>query len=239
MSAFVNYAALAVQEIRSDTLGPLDSIAHPLDPGNYEGVVFRGDAHVGDFQIEVVEGGNGEQVELDFSLFDKNKGPIKLFAGAPKGQKVYAVFHCDGQKKGYRVLLHDVKHEKVRFDSRELGRGDYFIFMPIKPGEYTLGSGKKLQFKGKLLVEQAKPEESPRASSLGAMIQITAKGLNPEEIRVRSGDGVVIAIDTDDVVVVAKLQDKKLPKKETHPASSIRYQGKNNLEGEKRRGRPR
>jgi hypothetical protein len=229
MPTYVNFAALAVQEIRSDALGPLDSVAHPLDPGNYRGTVFRDEIHIGDFKIEVAEGGTGEQVEVDFSLFENGGEPLKFVAGVPKGQKVYAVFHCDGEGKGYHVTLHDGTSDQARFDSRKLGKEDYFIFMPVKPGDYALQSGGKSPARAKLSVEEATPAEAARASSLGATLRLTAKSFIPQVLRVRSGDGVVAEIDTDDAVVIARLGTKK-GKKPRRPDSPIRYPGRSILE---------
>lgn len=229
MPTYVNFAALAVQEIRSDALGPLDSVAHPLDPGSYRGAIFRDEVHIGDFEIEVAAGGTGEQVEVNFAQFESGGKPLQFVAGAPKGQKVYAVFHCDGEGKGYRVTLHDGTRDKARFDSRELGKGDYFIFMPVKPGDYALQGGGKSPAKGKLSVEEAKPAEAARASSLGATLRLTAQGFSPQELRVRSGDGVVAEIDTDDAVVIARLGTEK-ERKAHRPVSPIRYPGRSILE---------
>ena len=225
MRTYVNFAALAVQEIRSDALGPLDSVAHPLEPGSYRGTVFRGEAHVGDFEIKVTEGGTGEQVEVDFAHLERCGERQSFVGGAPKGQKLYAVFHCDGEGKGYRVALHDGTGEKARFDSRSLGRGDYFIFMPVKPGDYALEDGGKSRAHGKLLVEEAKPTDAARGSSLGASMRLTGQGFSPEEARVPSGDGVVVEIDTDDAVVIARLATQR-GKKPRLPKSPIRYPGR-------------
>ena|ERR1700754_114502 len=229
MRAYVNFAALRIAEVRSDALGPLDTIAHPLDVGLYRGAVFRGDAHAGDFEIEVAEGGSGEQVEVDFVHFEQGGGTLQLTGLAPAGQKLYAVFHSSGEATGYHVSLRDGEKPDEQFDSEKLGKGDYFIFMPMKPGQYVIEgitkSTAKSGAKCALEVVEAKPGKAPRASSLGASLLLTDKGFDKKDLRIVSGDGVVVEIDTKGAVVVAQLKPEKRGGAR-YPDTPIRYPGR-------------
>lgn len=202
MSMYLNYAAMAATSLRSDRLGPTDSIGHPLEPGRYVGTVWLGEALHGRFTIEVGEEGDGEQVDIDLAgVGGKSACAASLaFRAAPRrGAPVYAVFHNGSDRSGFRVeLTHEAKREPV-FDSGALGAGDYYILMPLQPGRWTLRTGAGAR--GCVTIEQARPGEAPRASQLGTIIRTDGKSFEPAEATIMSGDGLVFEVTGSGVAI--------------------------------------
>lgn len=213
MSTYLNYAAMAATRLRSDGLGPTDSIAHPLAPGRHLGTVWLGDAPVGRFTIEVGEEGDGEQIDIDLARVGEKSAcaAAHTFHAAPqRGSPVFAVFHNSAQRSGYRVeLRHEGKRETV-FNSAALGAGDYYILMPLQPGRWTLRTAQGAQ--GSLAVEPARPDEKPRPSQLGTMIRTDGTTFDPAEAKIMSGDGLVFEVTGANVAIeVAREAEKGKP----------------------------
>lgn len=212
MAAFVNLAAMGATSFRSECLGPLDSVAHPLDVGSYRGDVWRGDAQLGSFLLEITEAGDGEQIEVDLCAIDaKQAAEAALFrSGRVQGQPVYAVFHCDSGTDGLYVIVQDRSGGGVVFDSRVLQRGDYYIVTPVRPGTWNMQTGKN--GKGVLTVAHPNPGKNPRPSAAGAAIEVDGKSFSPDKAEIVAGDGVAFQVTGKDVSIRIDLQEEKRPR---------------------------
>jgi hypothetical protein len=229
MNLTVNYAALAATTFSSRAIGPLDSIAHPLEPGlgTLYGEVWLENQMLGTFTIDVVEGGSGEQVDVDLSDIANNKaGNSPHFQLGRVGSiPAFAVFFCSGEPYGLHATLRN-KDETHIYDSRELVIHDYYVLTPVRPGRYLIDVAGARAKDGVLTVEQARQDKDgrPRPSAKGVNIVVT-DGLEPRESRIVSGDGVVFEIRQDGVSVFLLLEPPK--QKETGPRPvGIRYPGR-------------
>ena len=208
MPAFLNIAAIGATSFASDALGPLDSVAHPLEPGQYRGEAFQGDVRIGAFNLVVGDDGSGEQIEVDLCEVVKGAGELGPFRGGrAKGQPLFAVFHCDHGREGLRVVLRRASARDVIFDSQALQAGDYYIVTPVRPGTWTMRSGKS--GKGQLVVMPAKPGKQPRASAMGMMIKADGESFRPANIKIPAGDGIAFEITGKDVAIRLELADKR------------------------------
>lgn len=224
MAVYINRAALSATRLQSSSLGPVDSIGHPLLPGKYYGVVSLKNVQVGTIAVEVNESGSGEQIDIDLATATA-PGPqsAALRTGlASKDTPVFAVFHSTGAESGYHVTLTPSGGRRSVFDSRSLGKGDYYILTPLKPGTWTLSTPKGA--KGLLVVSQAAPTDKPRPSSQGAMIRTDGKSFDPRESRLVSGDGVVFEVTGDDVEIEVTLDEQEPSGKGKRPVG-VRYPG--------------
>ena len=233
MPAFVNLAAIGATSFRSDRLGPLDSVAHPLKPGDYAGEVWRGDDRVGTFTIEVDDDGDGEQIEVDLCAVGKPGFDKPRFRGGSlDAAPVYAVFHCEGERTSLHVVLRDRRNRDSLFDSRALQPGDYYIVTVARPGQWKMKSGRAT---GVLVVQQATPSAKPRASASGAMIRIDGAKFDPDRAEIVSGDGAVFEITGKDIQIALKLAVER--RQAGKQKVGVRYFGRDGAAAADGRGR--
>ncbi|QGY41478.1 hypothetical protein GM415_15585 [Pseudodesulfovibrio cashew] len=222
---YLNYAALGAVRLSSDGLGPVDSIAHPLKAGRYHGTVWLNDEIEGTFILNIEAEGDGDQVDIDLASIGKvgkailKQGPPVFSGGCLKDAPVYAMFHCEEERTGYRVLLAKVGEDKSEFDSKALSKGDYYILTPLKPGSWkiTTSAGKE----GSLIVEEAKPTAKARASQHGATIVTDGKTIKPARTKIVSGDGVVFEITGKKVAIEVALAQSGRPSGQIRPKVRI------------------
>jgi hypothetical protein len=198
---------------RSDALGPLDSIGHPLAPGSYGGTVFRKEQQLGTFVLEIAEGGDGEQIEVDFADFELGVKNMQFAGGSPKGEPVYLVLHTSGEGSGYYAIVTPHKDKDRVFDTRRLGDGDYYIVVPPQPGTYGVkseGYGGKGRAGGscRLVVEPVKPGAHGRDSAHGATARVGKDGIDPAKLAITSGDGAVFAVVADGIAIRGEKEGK-------------------------------
>ena len=184
-------------------------MAHPLDTGKYRGDVWQGDKRLGSFELEVADKGDGEQIEVDLCQFDRHQAtsPAAFRSGRMQGQPVYAVFHCDSGVEGLYVIVRGQDDRGVVFDSRVLQPGDYYIVTPVRPGEWSMRTGKA--GKGSLAIKDPKPAREPRASASGATIRVDGASFNPAKAEIVAGDGVAFEVTGRDVSIRIELENRK------------------------------
>lgn len=238
--AYVNIAAIGATSFRSDRLGPLDSVAHPLNAGTYRGEVWRDDVRFGSFVLEVADAGDGEQIDVDLCSVEKSHacdvgGAAAYRSGAARGYPVFAVFHCSSGIDGLYVLLHDQGEQGLVFDSRVLQQGDYYIVTPVRPGAWTMRTGKA--GKGMLHVSEPKPVVEPRASAAGASIRVDGKSFNPAKADIVAGDGVAFEITGQDVAILLELERIEEKKKKGPRKIGIRIPGRADVAEDDRKPR--
>jgi hypothetical protein len=210
MPVRVNLAALATRQFRSDRLGPLDSIAHPLGQGVYGGEVWRDDVRVGSFAIEVTAGGNGDQIDLDLcAVAAADSGQMQFRGETADGYPLFAVFHCGSGRSGFHVRLGQQDGGGAAFDSRALQQGDYYIVTPIRPGRWSMAGGDGQGASGTLGVRRAQPTGRPRPSACGTMIKAECDGFGPKTAEIVSGDGAVFEIAGNDVIIRIALDERE------------------------------
>ena len=234
MSAYINLAAINTSTYSSESLGPLDSVAHPLEPGRYLGNLFRGKSHIGRFDIHVKEDGLGEQIEIDLAEIEEGISSTSFTSGLAHGQDirtVFAVFHSGKEKSGYHVTLHALDNKKI-YDSRKLSLGDYYIITPLYPGRYDLYSGTLKRNPCIVTVEKATPTDEPRASQYGVTLEATSELVNPLVATIVSGDGLVVKIIDDDVTIYMELAGGMRNRIGERRKVDVRYYGKNTASAE-------
>jgi len=212
MTMFINQAVLNTVNMKSDALGVLDSIAHPFQyPGQYQGQVMVGKTMVARFVIDIRAEGNGEQVTVNLDEVTKNKKVTRLTGGKADGKvPVYALFHATSARD-YHVIIKGSDGKSVVFDSRKLDTGDIYIVMPVQPGDYDIGDGKKSL--AKLNVAQAKPGDKAQIMERGAALKVTKEGIKGGTIKIMSGQPVTFEMERKGAVHLS-LSGKKSPKKD-------------------------
>ncbi|HEX2764243.1 MAG TPA: hypothetical protein VHM92_10450 [Allosphingosinicella sp.] len=229
----VNLAAIGAVEFRSDRLGPLDSIAHPLNPGIYHGDIWHGDTQVGSLTIQVAPGGSGDQVEIDLSEAVAG-GHLQYRGHSDDENPLFVVFHSGGEASGFHVVLDADERDGAHFDSRALQPGDYFIVTPVRPGRWKMTYGDQDAGAGMLTVAQAVPAAKPRQSASGAMIRADGRSFAPSTAKIVSGDGVVFEVTGQDVAIRLSSADGR-PVKKRQRTVGIRYLGRDEARAVARR----
>lgn len=229
MPAFVNMAAIGSVRSASDGLGPLDSVAHPLQPGAYRGETWLGDVRLGTFALEVADQGDGEQIEVDLCSVSEREAAAAAFRSGPvQGTPVYAVFHCDHGNTGLYVIVRDKSGRGVVFDSRKLQPGDYYIVTPVRPGVWTLATNKKAA--GELEVQPPTPAKAPRASAAGAMIKVDDKAFSPPRAQIVAGDGIAFEVGGKDLAIRLDLKQRAGAFAKGRRRVGIRYPGRSTFD---------
>jgi len=211
----------------SAALTQLGSVVHPVsEPGDYRGVVLRGDDQVADFSFVVAKEGR-TQLDIDVAALDGGGQDDDCGCGptshdtTPLAVGGYLLVHVGSGRGGYAVVVSLVdpsgKESRQVFDSRELGAGDTFAATVLRPGRYEVtntvdGSTARL--------EVPYPEVGREPLRLGGpdTITVSARGFSPEEIRVKPGQGQAYAVESAARVVIELVEpyDRK-------PADRPRY----------------
>ena len=211
----------------SGALTSLGVVMHTFpQPGLYRGVVLRGEDSVGSFLLEVAEDSPQTQVDIDLA---KVKAPAAEpccdeasrapYVVSPRG---YAVFHVSSGPGGFSVVVGrgDPRKPEVLFDSRELLEGDLFAATILRPGSYTVSNVlARGQARAELVVAYPQPAKERYAQPPVHTVTLTAKGFEPERMRVAAAQSQVYHIKGRARIRIAleKPDDGPLGPGRTHP----------------------
>lgn len=202
MKTKVNTAMLATTEMDSAALGPLAMVAHQMtEPGSYFGTVHLGKERVGAFHLEVGEGGEPMQADLDLARYGQtgsvaDRRIIRLKVRV----EGYLLTFVSRGRGGYRVTLErgetkkdPDKSAKPVFDSSKLSEGDIFAATLIRPGQWTADGGKSGL--SQITVTYPQPGKEPyRPKEQGNAVAVEGGTLSPEQMTMGPGEGVVFRI---------------------------------------------
>jgi hypothetical protein len=205
----------------SGSITLLGSIVHSFqEPGEYRGSVHKADSGQAVFYITVDKNSPAAHVNIDLaSLKEYSRKAEKdccdderpnHFTVNPKG---YVVFHVSAGSGGFSVhvrrTVEDPK-EKV-FNSQQLGEGDVFSAVILRPGTYSvtnrLADGRekeKEKEKERARVVVSYPEIGKTAYQLPApvRVQIGPRGFEPARINLKPAQGLVFDIKTSARIVI-------------------------------------
>lgn len=197
----------------SGSLTMLGGVTHRfLEPGQYRGVVYRNNEHIGDFYINVDKNSPVAQANIDLASFESGpSASAATMSGAscschgesakadtkfelnPKG---YAVFHVSSGAGGYAVrvgkAVEDPKQQN-QFDSRELKGEDIFSAVILRPGTYsaTNALGGKEKGEGKITVGYPKIGKTPYRPPNPVKVECSARGFEPGKVELQPGQAVL------------------------------------------------
>jgi hypothetical protein len=195
----------------SGALSQLGSVVHQVsEPGDYRGVVLRGDDQVADFSFVVAKEGRS-QLDLDVAALDAGGQDDDCGCGptshdtTPLAVGGYLLVHVGSGRGRYAVVVSIVdasgKESRQVFDSRELGAGDIFAATVLRPGRYGVtnaadGSTARLE------VPYPEPGREPLRLGDPVTIKVGRGGFSPDEVKVKPGQGQTYAVETGARVVI-------------------------------------
>jgi hypothetical protein len=198
----------------SGSLTMLGSVAHRLEePGDYQGVVHRGNDLEASFSLLADESCPHAQVSIDLAKLGQSGAGEKFrrlwgakshFVVKPRGC-VY--FHVSAGAGGFSVLLRkseEAPHTTV-FDSRALANGDHFSAIIMRPGHYTV-TNLLTGARGDLTV--AYPPRGNRRYRPPAPLSVecTSQSFQPACVALQPGQALNFRIQADSRIKLERLK---------------------------------
>jgi hypothetical protein len=177
----------------------LCTIIHQLAAaGQYTGQVYLQGNPLGAFTLTVDPSVSTTQVQIDASAFDqvsqinlKNQVVTNpAYSLAPGG---YVLFYASGAQNGFYVTLSTTAGTTttIVFDTRDLDNGDYTMFRPVNPGNYTVTNDKGAQTAA--ITVSAYPGTGP-ASPDPVTATLTQTGFTPNNIQLVQLQALMISV---------------------------------------------
>jgi hypothetical protein len=224
----------------SGSLTLLGSIVHSFqEPGEYRGSVHKAGGEQAVFYITVDKNSPAAHVNIDLAaLQEYSEAPkeerdddriTNHFTVNPKG---YVVFHVSAGSGGFSVYVRrtlEDPNEKV-FKSPELGEGDIFSAVILRPGSYSVAN--KLG-KGDAQVTVSYPEIDKAAyrSPAPMRVQVSPRGFEPARLELKPGQGLIFDIKASARIVIELVKADDGPVVDREPPR--RRWSKNSLPGTK------
>jgi hypothetical protein len=201
----VNRELFAQVGTDSSALTVLAAAAHRCrEPGDYQGVVTRGDEEVASFRLRVDESSPAMQVDVDLFALASGRpqpkpdpdcdcqGSGESAAGFVVNPSGYAVFHVSRGAGGFQVRLGRARDERevAEFDSARLEGEDLFLLTLIRPGTYSMRNA-ITGAKGEIVVPYPEPPKGRYAAPAPIEIASGEKSFRPARAKVQVGQGVV------------------------------------------------
>lgn len=191
----VHTSAFEAEVFRSGELGPLAAIVHPVTrAGRYEGLVYRDSQRLGSFLLTVDEEPSSGQVDIDLASFTAARRRVAEAEemAFEAGQGAHVVLWTSRGRGGFWVTLTHTDDDSGRpgFDSRELNQGDHYSVTLVRPGRYRAVTGRH---EASILVERPTPATRPAPPLEPARLVVGGDEIQPGEVRIRSGQGVVFS----------------------------------------------
>lgn len=215
----VNRHALTDTSHKSDALGVLGSVVHPVKGcERLIGTVIRDGRTLGTFRILIDPESDRRQATIDLATFDPRLGrgrasssggrcvggePVRSFVLHPEG---FVVLHVSWGRSGYHVTLEEPGEAKGKtvFDSRRLRDGDLYAVTLLRPGRYEVRA-KKGKARGEVRV--AYPDRRGRKTERKppARITLVDGGLEPSEVELDPAQGLVFEVKDDRAAIDVEL----------------------------------
>lgn len=212
----------------SGSLTMLGSVVHKFqEPGEYRGSVHKAEGEQAVFYITVDKNSPAAHVNIDLASLQKSSDAAQKeccdgekenhFSVNPKG---YVVFHVSAGSGGYSVHVRRAEEDpkaKV-FNSQELGEGDIFSAVIIRPGTYLVsnrlakGRGKERE-KERFEVVVSYPEIGKTAYRPPApvRVRVSTKGFEPQRVELKPGQGLVFDVTTPARIVIELVKEDDGP----------------------------
>lgn len=236
MQKFLNKSVFEQVACGSAQINTMGYVAHPIsEPGEYFGTVWKGKQETGEFRILCKEGIETAQVDIDlfaqnqvYAILSKKKNLSQTFRLAPGG---YIMLYASQGMEGFYVTLEKESGDKRKkvFDSRNLDKGDIFIALPGRPGNYSF-TEQKSGSKGRIQVKSpVKPGAGVYQAPEALQVGFSGKKFEKTEIVADSFQGIVFQITEPASQITVRLDDSgpkprvKRPEEPQKPFRTKRY----------------
>ncbi|HVP22991.1 MAG TPA: hypothetical protein VMS77_03665 [Conexivisphaerales archaeon] len=185
----------------SGSLTMLGTVVHSIpEPGEYRGVLHRGDSVEAVFYVKVDKESASAQANIDLSaLGESSSDECKCHSGHHSGAhhfvvnpRGYVVLHVSKGSGGYFVVIEKAEENSRAkpFDSRSLQEGDLFAATILRPGTYSF-TNLSTKAQGEVVVPY--PVVGKFANPPPAPLRITSTRVShePKRIVVQAGQGMI------------------------------------------------
>lgn len=219
----INSHLLSTVEFRSDALGVLCSITHPINratpqDSGYSGLsvgkIYQSGNLIATFDVTSSDDTEVFQVMIDLA---RSKGTRKAY---PINSRGYLTFFVSGGPGGYRVTIErEEKHEKQSkresiYDSgAKLEQGDFFAVSLIQPGDYSVSNIlPKPPLDSQVTLDPAKPTGRPLTEVSPVVVEclekefvfsLDGKPFDPAKDHLQTNQGLSFIIKAYSVLVLA------------------------------------
>jgi hypothetical protein len=194
----------------SAALTMLGVVVHNFrEPGLYRGVVRRGGDPEAAFYIHADPDSPVAQVTIDLAKLaiggldgggaaDSGCGcadDAHRYVVNPKG---YAVFHVSGGAGGYNVFVRKAEDraDAAIFDSRELGAGDVFSGVILRPGTYSISNALGKAPPAKLVAAYPRIGKTAYRPPAPQSVELGERGFEPQQIELQPLQGLNVRLKT-------------------------------------------
>ena len=211
----------------SGLLTILGSVIHSFrEPGEYRGSVHKADGGQAVFYVTVDKNSPAAHVNIDLASLREysaatekdccDEGKENRFSVNPKG---YVVFHVSGGSGGFSVHVRRSEEDPKEpvFNSQELGEGDIFSGVIIRPGTYTLANPLS-KGKGEIVVSYPEIGKTAYRPQEPARVQVGPRGFDPARIELKPSQGLIFDVKSPARIVIELLKaddgpdyDRKAP----------------------------
>lgn len=196
------------------------------DPGEYRGVLHRGEDIEAIFYIKVDKNSPVAQVNIDLAKLSNDvPEPSKYssdkldtqshYVVHPKG---YALFHVSGGSGSFYVHVRKAeegsKHKP--FDSRELSEGDIFSAIIIRPGTYSV-TNLLSKARGEIVVSYPKIGKTAYIPPDPIRVECKEGTFEPEKVKLQPGQGLIYHIITPSRIKIVLLKPDDGPEHRREP----------------------
>lgn len=219
----------------SGSLTMLGSVVHSFqEPGEYRGSVHKTDGEQAIFYITVDKNSPAAHVNIDLASLKEYSGKaekdccddekVNHFTVNPKG---YVVFLVSSGSGGFSVHVRQAQEDpqtKV-FNSQQLGKGDIFSAVLLRPGTYSVSNplagggddgedderekptGKEQASQtAQVVVSYPEMGETPYRPPAPVRVQVRARGFEPARINLKPAQGLVFDIKSSARIVIELVQ---------------------------------
>jgi len=194
----------------SGLLTMLGSVVHSFkEPGEYRGSVHQEGGEQAVFYVTVDKNSSVAQANIDLASLNKTSDPCcepspNHFEVNPKG---YAVFHVSAGAGGYSVHIRRAEEnpqEKV-FNSQQLGDGDLFSAVIIRPGTYSVVNT-LTQAKAEVVVSYPGTGKVAYRPPAPVRVEVERNNFEPRRIELKPGQGLLFECKTQARIKIALLK---------------------------------
>lgn len=180
----------------SGSLTMLGTIVHPItEPGEYRGVVHRGESVEAVFYIKVDKESAAARTDIDLTIISgESSDECKCssdhhFTVNPRG---YIVFHVSKGSGGYFIIVEKAEeNSKVKpFDSRDLKEGDLFAATILRPGIYSV-TNLHTKSKGEIVVTYPHVGKFVNPPPQPVRITSSRDAHEPKKVIIQPGQGLI------------------------------------------------
>jgi hypothetical protein len=209
----------------SGALTMLGAVIHSFgEPGEYRGVVRRATEPEAAFYVSADKNSPVAQVNIDLATLaqpsntsGKCCGPAEAnrFVVNPKG---HVLFHVSGGEGGYSVHLRKAEEatDTKIYDSRELGEGDVFSAIIIRPGTYSV-TNLLNKAKGEIRVSYPRLGKAAYHPPAPRIVGCTARAIEPNQIALSPGQGLNFQIKVRARIKIELVKPDDGPKRASKP----------------------